>query len=761
MQATSQIFQPRPQTTKQASPRNLPVSYSSMLSFCAIRLAKKIVLRRALDCGLIAAIISTPLALSQQPKPPGRQDQPEVVRVSTELIQTDVMVFDRDGRFVDDLKREEFELRIDGKPRSIEFFERITAGSPNEEQQLVAARGAANTRGDSGSPGAAPLDRGRPVFFYVDDLHLDQSSLVRTRQLLTRFIDNEMGQNDEAAIASASGQIGFFQQLTDNKTVLRAAVAKLNHRPYSVRDMERPLMSEYQALRVESFDRDITEYLVEETMKANPGMTADHAITTVQGRAHALLAQAARVTSNSLAGLESLVKAAKSLPGRKLIFFISDGFFLDVKNSDSYGKLQRITSLAAKSGVVIYSIDARGLVASLTDASSPTQFDPTGRVLRSSMGELSASQDAMTALALDTGGRAFFNSNALGPQVKRALQETSTYYLLAWKPEPEARETKKFHRIEVNVIGRQRLTLQVRRGYFDIEPGPAAGSPKRNNNPLPQPGPPQSLLGKVISTPFPERNIPVSLSLNYLNLEKGSMLSATMQVPREFFSFAEVNGKPTAVVDVAGTFFDAKGQPGAKFSNRITITPPAPGEKEQDLAYGHPIFLTPGLYHVRVAARDERSGRTGSAHGWIDIPDLSKGQLALSSVITGARPAVEGVSANGSGELQDSVRMSVNNRFSTGDYLRFLIFAYNAARASGDGQPDVAIQLQIIRDGQPVVTTPLKKITPDATTDLARIPYAAEVSLAGLPAGRYLLKITAVDRLSKTTASQQTRFEIQ
>ena len=731
-------------------------------SFGTIRFAASRVLRNATGSLLVAVMVSAPLAIAQQTRPADRQDQTEVLRVTTELIQTDVMVFDRQGRFVDDLTREQFELRINGKIKPVEFFERVIAGSPDEERQLAAARGAANGRSEAGTVAAVPLDRGRPIFFYVDDLHLDLSSITRTRQLLTRFVDNEMGQNDEAAIASASGQIGFLQQLTDNKTVLRAAVARINFRSYAVRDMERPSMSEYQALQVQGYDRDITDYFIEETVKNNPGITRDAANSMVQARAQSLLTQVGRVTSDSLAGLEGLVKSAKSLPGRKIVFFISDGFFLDTRNADSYGRLQRITSLAAKSGVVIYSIDARGLVASLTDASSLSQFDPSGRVQRSGIGELAASQDALNALAQDTGGKAFFNSNALEPAIKRALKETSTYYLLAWKPDPETKDNKKFNRIEVKVVGRSGLTLQVRRGFFDIEPAPTGNASKRSAKQLPPPRAPQSELGKVMSKPFPERELPIALSLNFLNIaEKGSMLSATMEVPREFFSFQPVNGKPTAVVDLAGTFFNASGQPGASFGNRITVTPPLAGGREQDLAYGHPVFLAPGLYHVRVAARDEKSGKAGSAHGWIEIPDLSKGQLALSSVLLGGRPATVPASAHTSQDLQDSVGMSINNRFLSSDFLRFLIFAYNAKPGPADAKPDVAIQVQILRDEQPVVTTPLRKMTVDASTDLARVPYAAEVSLAGLPAGRYLLRLTAVDRVAKTTASQQARFEIQ
>ena len=114
-----------------------------------------------------------------QEQPPARQG-PDVVRVNTSLVQTDVMVFDKQGGFVDGLKREQFVLKVDGKPRDISFFERIVAGSRNEEAQLAAARG--NSPG--GKTGAVPLDRGRTVFFFVDDLHLSPSGIKQTRRLL-------------------------------------------------------------------------------------------------------------------------------------------------------------------------------------------------------------------------------------------------------------------------------------------------------------------------------------------------------------------------------------------------------------------------------------------------------------------------------------------------------------------------------------------------------------------------------------------------
>jgi VWFA-related protein len=681
------------------------------------------------------------------------------------------MVFDKQGNFVKGLKREDFELRIDGKTKPIEFFEKITAGSVSEESQLAAARGTEIRAGRIPAGNTLPLDRGRPVFFYVDDMHLDLTSMVAARKLITRFIDNEMGQNDEAAIASATGQIGFLQQLTDNKSVLRAALQRLKFRSHTVQDLERPTMTEYQALLITRSDFDTTSYFVEETMRQNPGMTPETAASVVSSRAHQLVQQGGYITVSTLSGLEGLIRSANKLPGRKLVFFISGGFFLDDLNSDSRYRLQRITSAAARSGIVIYSIDARGLVASLTDASTDVNPDPSGRLLRAGMGELSATQDAMNALAYDTGGKPTFNTNALNTGLTGALKETSNYYLLAWKPDGENQHASKFRRLEVKLIGHPNLTVQVRRGFFDREPdsantktakakAPAKGNGTTETGVLPSP---EAELRKVMLAPYPARDIPVSLNLSYVNTPaKGAMLTSVLQVPNEFLSFAPLQGKQTASVTLAGTVFDERGNSGANFNNHITIGADSleAARGGQDLTYGYPVYVGPGLYQVRVGVRDDQTGRTGTAHGWIEIPNLAAGEFALSSILMGlgAQTSISNASAT-TNDLQNPVDLSISHRFSPDGFLRFLVFVYNSAPAGT--QPDLAVQVQVIREDQPVVTTPLKKISLEGIQDLSRIPYAAEVSLSGLPAGNYILKVTVVDRVAKKSASQQSRFEIE
>ena len=150
----------------------------------------------------------------------------DVLRVNTELVQTGVTVFDKQGRFVDGLKKEDFELRVDGRPVPISFFENIVAGS--QRDRLARAAGKNEPAAVKG-PASAPSFRQRTIVFFLDDRHLSLDSVARARKMLLDFINTEMGRDDLVAVASASGQIGFLQQFTDNKDVLRAAVERVGH----------------------------------------------------------------------------------------------------------------------------------------------------------------------------------------------------------------------------------------------------------------------------------------------------------------------------------------------------------------------------------------------------------------------------------------------------------------------------------------------------------------------------------------------------
>lgn len=697
------------------------------------------------------------LSTLAQTTPPPPQKQDDVVRVYTELVQTDVMVFDKQGKFVNGLTADNFELRIDGKPRPIQGFEQITAGS-NEESQLAAARGANTVN----LKRPAPLDRGRIVFFFIDDLHMDLAGIHAAKKVITSFIDKEMGQNDQAQIASASGQIGFLQQLTSDRMVLRLALDRLKVKPYSARDGQRPPMSEYEAELIERYDREILEIFVSETIRLNPGITRDQAESIVTSRASQIQTYAAHVSQNSLLTLESLIKTAKNLPGRKVVFLLSGGFLIQNRRGDLMGKVRDIAYAAAKSGVVIYSMDTRGLVASLNDISTEGIFDPSGRLERASHGELTATQDGMNALAVDTGGKTIFNTNDLRRGLAPALKETSTYYLIAWKPDAEAQKQSRFRNVEVKVIGRPELTVRVRKGYFDLDPAPPAVAKTTAQPPAPQSAP--AKLRESLTAPYPERSLPVLLSADYYDVaDKGPVLSTAIQMPGEFLVFGEQpDGKIQAIVDLSGIFLDDKGVVKTSFIERIVTTAPnleATKDNRGDITFTYPTKLPPGLYQVRIAARDDKSGKIGSAHAWIEIPDLTKKKLTMSTLLLGERTHAMMTNVSNSGGVSP-VAISASHRFRRESTLRFLIFVYNAQISSADQKPDVAVQVQVIRDDQPVLTTALRKVNADGVLDLARLPYAAEIPLSELLPGRYVLQVSLIDRVSKQSTTRQTHFDV-
>jgi VWFA-related protein len=701
------------------------------------------------------------MARAQQGQPTTQEQTDETLRISTELVQTDVTVFDKQGRFVDNLKPEQFQLFVDGRLQKVSFFERVAAGSSNEEALLAAARGQGGSR--EKALAVNPLDRGRVIFFLVDDLHMSPDSLIRTRKTIARFIDREMGQNDRAAITSATGQVGFLQQLTDNKSVLLRAAERLKTSVQSRGDMEFPPMSETQAVAIQvQNDQEMLRFFMEPLIKN--GVPPPNAETAVRNRAKHILSQAYRFARNTLDTLENLARTSGQVAGRKLFFFISDGFIFNLTEPDMLNRLRNITNAAARSGVVIYTLDARGLTTgSLDDSTSPPPFDPQGRTVRASVNDISSMQEPLQTLAANTGGRALLTSNSLNEGLTRALLETSRYYLLAWRPPGEEQRGNKFRRIEVKVVGRPDLSVYVRRGFYDLETKPAPKKGKAVAEAVATKTI-EAELRATLQAAYPKQALPTHLALAYVDTpDKGIMLTTSVQVAKQFITFNHAEGKQSAVVDLAGIVLDEHGAAVEKFGDRLSINIPAQPDAalRQDLIYNFQTALKPGLYQVRIAARDSKSRLTGSAMQWIEIPDLATRRLALSSLLLGEinreTQTLKGEAASIAGAT-----LNVNRRFARTSRLRFLTYVYNAARgADNSASPDVALQVQILRDDQPVMTTTQRKVELSGQTDLARLAYAAELPLESMMPGHYVLQVTIVDRIAKTSAAQRTNFEIE
>ena len=694
--------------------------------------------------------------------PLANAQETEVVRTNVELVQTAITVLDKKGNFVDGLQREQFQLVVDGKPRPVAFFERIAAGSARE-RELASLNDPTETVAKPVLPARV---LGRTIVFFIDDLHLSPDSMNRTRMMLQRFLDREMTSQDNVAITTASGQVGFLEQFTNNRAVLDEAMTRLLPRPYDAEGFSAgggAKMTEYIAfqLNTSKSDTKLLNAYIDECLKGPNTFRKSRDVaallrqaceTEVKNSSRAILMQAGQITQNTYHSLESVMRSLMRAPGRKLAFFISDGFLLDTgPNAPNIrDKFDNVVDAAQRAGVVVYSIHAKGLVNSgFMDPAVKRPVDE--RVDLASIGELEANQDALNAIANDTGGRALRSTNFFDKWVSAVLDETSNYYVVAWRPEKEEEKTPKFRNVKITIVGQPELTVRAPRGYVDGPKPEATTTAKTTDKPPTKAAPktPDTELRDALSDFYPIGGLPTQLSLTYLNTPaNGLVVTSSIEISGKGVSYGTDNKEP-ATIKLAGVVLNDKGKIAGSFKNQLTLDPKSGAS--DSIFYNHHTPLTPGIYQVRVAARDDRSGHVGSAIQWIAIPDLTKSKLTLSSVLLGGQ-----VLEDKSKENTPHVQLSVDHIFPRLSQLGYWVFVYNAKRDAA-GNPQLMVQTTVLRDGQAVLSSPQRRLN-SAGQDAERIPFGEELALKTLAPGKYDLKVTVTDGVAGTSTSQLADF---
>jgi hypothetical protein len=376
-------------------------------------------------------------------------------------------------------------------------------------------------------------------------------------------------------------------------------------------------------------------------------------------------------------------------------------------------------------------------------------------VATAQIGEVAATQDALNGLARDTGGRALRNTNYFDRWVAEVLDETSNYYLLAWRPENDEEKAPKFRQVRVNLIGRPELTARAPKGYVTgPRPTETAGTsiPKQPANHTANVE--DGEIRDALSDYYPSMALPTLLSLTYLNTPKNeTVLTSSIQVAANRLTYGG-DGQQPASLKLAGVVLNDKGKIASSFKNQLNVKPVSGQGESGSIYYNEHTPLPPGIYQVRVAARDEKSGRVGSAMEWVVIPDLTKNQLTLSSLLLGGQVLDNAANKEGAAQIQ----LSVDHRFARSSRLGYWVFVYNARR-DNSGAPNLALQSQVLRDGKTILSGPPRKIN-NGAPDPDRIPFGDELSLRTLSPGKYSLMITITDAVSGTAVSQTVDFEV-
>ena len=697
---------------------------------------------------------------------PAPDEDAAVVKISTDLVQIDVTVTDKNGKIVPDLTAEDFEIFENGRKQSISGTNFVfrTVGGATASSSDPASRTAAPT-----SVGQT-LQRSsvrRTIAVVLDDLNLSFGSIYQTRKALRKFVDEQMQPEDLVAIIRTGGGVGALQQFTTDKRVLHAAIDKLRWNAASSVD---------SLTSVSQNDQDITDRFRRETdnngSKQNtvvlPGDFAhDKKGADVPRNSNAQ--ERGIYAQTSLGALKYVLSGMKSLPGRKAMLYFSDG--IDIGNpatksraSSVFDYLQDVAEMANRSSVVVYTFDAKGMRSMSIGASDSTYEIIDGHreqkvVTRTD--DFRNSQDGLAYFADRTGGRAFLNSDNFNFGIERALNEQAGYYLLAYVPNGDSFDAskRKFNKLEVKVK-RSGLHVSHRSGFFsDGEVKEGESDTKR--------------LANVLLSPFVENEIALNINALYADDKvDGPYIRSFLHIDAKGLKFSvDESGWKKSTFDIVAAAFGDNGMPVETKESQYTIkTNGATYETmlERGFVYVLPVTLKkPGLYQFRVAVRDTATGLIGSAQQIIEIPNVSKSSLVLSNI------AVENVSnatwlniaqgkvGSGPGQIQvPSTLMydTVLRRFRAGSILRYGCEIYSSSKVR---LQEIETQASIYHDTTLALRGTIKKIDVSNKKDQSRIALSGALTLPeSLPPGDYVLNLAVFDRAGNRAATQIFPFEV-
>lgn len=725
---------------------------------------------RVLAIFLSVSLLFGSSQIAAQIKPGDQQKTPnqETLRIETELVQLEVTVTDKQGNLIKNLRREDFELKNDGKVQDISYFSVGTAKRP--------ARWITTTRQQT-RPGTAPVptapptvtetEEGRHIILAVDDIHLAFGSLGAVRDALKKFIREQLTPNDQVALMTTSGQMGMYQQFTNDQQALLRAVQRLSLKDFGATSLPNdvPRITAYQAELIDNgLDPDALLVAINEIIRQT-GADMETARMQARAKAKSIVSQNTNYSRATLTLLEETIRSLKDLPGRKSLMLVSDGFLLGGPGQPLNSQIRKITDAANRSGVVVYALDARGLVgmSSEFDASQVGfgREEPMGARSRIENDSLEAVRNSLNALSRDTGGFPIFNNNDLSLGLKKILDDTETYYLLAFEPSVSYRDGR-FRSIDVTVKGHPEYRVRSNKGFLSPDDKAAARADSRS-------APSQKPESVALNSLFPLRGLPVDMAVGFLNSGAGkSFATIVAHLKLNERCFESVSDRHNGDIEVFGAVYDEKGKPIDSFRQTAELR-----LKQESLSrvlrngmlFKRRVPLEPGIYQVRLGARSASSKDLGSASAWIEIPDLSQPVVALSSIfLSSEKESAETAKEGDVRKLEEqagyTMPAQIGRRFKKGEKFDYTIFAYNL-KQNASGAREAVVQTQIYADRKLVMASPLIPMTkPEDVKDASFLSYGARMVTADLEPGTYELRSVVVDRTSKTSVHRSITFTI-
>ena len=700
---------------------------------------------------LLVTVFVAGSLFSQRPTPtPSPANDTDVVKISTNLIQVDVTVTDKNGKIVRNLKPEDFEIYENGQKQQISNFSFI---NNSRETNVTPANPAPKSQTALPPSPVKPEQVRRTIALIVDDLSLSFESIYYARRALKKFVDEQMQDGDLVAIIRTGSGIGALQQFTTDKRQLYAAIEKVRWNPIGTGQIGAfaPMEAKIPA--------------------AAPTPTPEPGERTLEGIQKEQQSYRESIfATGTLGAIKYVVRGMQELPGRKSVMLISDGFKLYEQDALGFKESGRVLSAlrllvdaANRASVVIYAVDARGLqYTGLTaaDNTSGRSADEIESELSDRRDQLFDTQDGLRYLAQQTGGLSIINSNDLSGGIRKILDDQS-YYLIAYVPDEETFDPKthRFNKLDIKVK-QPGLKVRYRSGFFGVSDDKmeaVAGPTGR-----------QKLLN-ALTSPFGVNQVPLRMNAIFGSGTDGtSFIRTLLHINLRDIKFEDQPDKSKkAVIDILAVAFGDNGLIVEQSGKTYTLSfPQDVYEKflKEGLVYIYAFPIKkPGAYQLRLAIRDQATDNVGSANQFVEVPNLKKDRLVLSGVVLQNLPFEEWKKQNeGKAPATASTAMTDTSarQFKRGTVLNYALTIYNTKAGSLENG-NVESQVRVFRDGKLLYEGKPQKIpsgNPKSNELFGSIVLGTEMT-----PGDYVLQIVVTDKLAKekyNAASQFVQFEI-
>jgi VWFA-related protein len=439
-------------------------------------------------------------------------------------------------------------------------------------------------------------------------------------------------------------------------------------------------------------------------------------------------------TDRRLDALQTLADQLAGIEQKKSVIYFSSG--MSQQGSDNQVQLRRTVDRANRANVSLYAVDMRGLQALVPggDASTGSLRGTSafsGASTRNQFDRLAQSQDTLTTIAEDTGGRAFFDTNNFTGVFDRVVKDTSAYYVLGYSSTNAARDGR-FRRITVK-LKRSDLTLDYRSGYYAVRDFAHATKEDRE----------QQLQDQLLSD-LSATDLSAYVSASYFRIaDKRYYVPLSLIVPGYQIPITRATDKSRATVDVLGIVRDEQRRPVGRIRDTVRLAPETADDlKKKTVQYESGFEMPPGKYHVKMVVRENQGGAFGSYETDVVVPDVERQPLKLSSVVVGTQlqPVTRKNDANPLVRDGRELVPNVTRVVSASQHLYFYYEVYEPA-----SPVKVMTSIAFFRGRQRAFETPLVQQTELAGKSRNAAVFQFDVPASAMRPGLYTCQINVVD----------------